>query len=78
MQRNIAGAPALRVIARASESTLDTTFDGSPDSFARAPLNVLKLEQVLENVSASTLNEEDIRVVKQFLNDTKKKISENV
>lgn len=75
---SIAGASALRLIARATESTLDTTFDGSPESFAQAPLKIFKPEKLLENLGAGTLPEADIRVVKQFLNDTKKKISENV
>jgi hypothetical protein len=48
---SIPGAPGLKVIAGGDQSTFDMTFDGSPEAVARAPLNMDKLECVLEEIS---------------------------
>ena len=47
---SIPGAPGLQVIARVEGTALDMTFDGSPESYVRAPLNIDKLNNVLKNV----------------------------
>lgn len=63
---SIPGAPGLKVIAGGEQSTFDMTFDGSPEAIARAPLNMDKLECVLEKVRSgrnTELNAEDTNVL---------------
>jgi len=74
---SIPGAPGLRVIAGGDQSTFDMTLDGSPEAFARAPLNVDTLERVrekLENPDAE-LNAEDKGVLTQLILGTQKTIT---
>ena len=68
---SIPGVPRLRVIARSDDSTFDTTFDGSPESFARAPLSMMKLTEVhdklVEDGSATGLTDGDLNVLKRLI-----------
>lgn len=78
---SIPGAPGLRVIARSSDLTFDMTFDGSPESFARAPLNMMKLDEVykslVENPSNHGMNEDHLNVVKQLILEKQENIVKN-
>ena len=79
---SIPGAPGLRVIARSSDSTFDMTFDGSPDSFARAPMNMMKLEEVykslVENPSNHAMNDDHLNVMKQLILEKQKDIEKSI
>ena len=78
---SIPGAPGLRVIARSSDLTFDVTFDGSPESFARAPLNMMKLDEVyksLENLSNHGMNDDQLNVVKQLVRAKQEEIMKSV
>ena len=79
---SIPGAPGLRVIARSSDSTFDMTFDGSPDSFARAPMNMMKLDEVYkslaENPSNHAMNDDHLNVVKQLILEKQKDIEKSI
>ena len=78
---SIPGAPGLRVIAQSSDSTFDVTFDGSPESFARAPLNMMKLDEVyksLENQSNHGMNDDQLNVMKQLVREKQEKIMKTV
>jgi hypothetical protein len=79
---SIPGAPGLRVIARSSDSTFDMTFDGSPDSFARAPMNMMKLDEVykslVENPSNHSMNDEHLNVMKQLILEKQKDIEKSI
>ena len=76
------GAPGLRVIARSSDSTFDMTFDGSPESFARAPMNYMTLDEVykslVENPSNHGMNDDHLNVLKQLVREKQKNIAENI
>jgi hypothetical protein len=79
---SIPGAPGLRVIARSSDSTFDMTFDGSPDSFARAPMNMMKLDEVykslVENPSNHAMNDDHLNVMKQLILEKQKDIEKSI
>jgi hypothetical protein len=78
---SIPGAPGLRVIAQSSDSTFDVTFDGSPESFARAPLNMMKLDEVyksLENPSNHGMNDDQLNVMKQLVREKQEEIMKTV
>ena len=79
---SIPGAPGLRVIAQSSDSTFDVTFDGSPESFARAPLNMMKLDEVykslVENPSNHSMNDEHLNVMKQLILEKQENITKNI
>jgi len=78
---SIPGAPGLKVIAGDDQSTFDMTFDGSPEAIARAPLNMDKLERVLEKVQNTQNTEfsaEDTNVLKQLILDAQKTITTKV
>jgi hypothetical protein len=76
---SIPGAPGLRVIAGGDQSTFDMTFDGSPEAIARAPLNMDKLERVLEKVRSAQQNTEfsaeDANILEQVILDAQKTIT---
>jgi len=79
---SIPGAPGLRVIARSGDSTFDMTFDGSPESFARAPMNMMKLEEVykslVENPSDHGMNDDHVNIMKQLILEKRKNIAKNI
>ena len=76
---SIPGAPGLRVIARSSDLTFDMTFDGSPESFARAPLNMMKLDEVYKSlVENPSMNEDHLNVVKQLILEKQENIVKNL
>ena len=79
---SIPGAPGLRVIAQSSDSTFDVTFDGSPESFARAPLNMMKLDEVykslVENPSNHAMNDDHLNVMKQLILEKQKDIEKSI
>jgi hypothetical protein len=76
---SIPGAPGLRVIAGGDQSTFDMTLDGSPEAIARAPLNMDKLERVLEKVRSAQQNTEfsaeDANILEQVILDAQKTIT---
>mmetsp|Transcript_2961 Transcript_2961/g.10714 ORF Transcript_2961/g.10714 Transcript_2961/m.10714 type:complete len:112 (-) Transcript_2961:917-1252(-) len=79
---SIPGAPGLRVIARSNESSFYMTLDGSPESFARAPLNMMKLTEVYtsleENGSVRGICDEHLNVMKQLVREKQQEISKNI
>jgi hypothetical protein len=75
---SIPGAPGLRVLARSDESTFDMTFDGSPESFARAPLEMMKLNEVYDNLVENCTNDDHLNVMVQLINDAKQQIGDSV
>ena len=76
------GAPGLRLIARSNDSTFDMTFDGSPESFARVPLNMMKLTEVydklVENDGATGVTDGDLNVLKQLILDKQQELMKSV
>ena len=54
------------------------TFDGSPESFARAPLNMMKLDEVykslVENPSNHGMNDDHLNVMKQLILEKQEEI----
>lgn len=75
---SIPGAPGLRVIARSDNSTFNMSFDGSPESFARAPLNIETMKQVLENVNTVNIADADRNIINQVFQDAMAKITSKV
>ena len=79
---SIPGAPGLKVIAGGDQSTFDMTFDGSPEAIARAPVNMEKLERVLEKVRSGQQNNEfsaeDTNILEQVILDAQKKITDKL
>ena len=70
----------------ASENTMDVaddlafniSFDGSPESFARAPLNIETMKQVLENVNTVNFADADRNIINQVFQDAMAKITSKV
>ena len=77
---SIPGAPGLKVIAGGAQSTFDTTFDGSAEAIARAPLNMDILERVLGKVqnANSEFSAEDTGVLEQLILDKQKAITDKL
>ena len=75
---SIPGAPGLRVIARSDNSSFNMTFDGSPESFARAPLNIETMKQVLENVNTVNIADDDRNIINQVFQDAINTITRKV
>ena len=64
------------------QCTFDMTFDGSPEAIARAPVNMEKLERVLEKVRSGQQNNEfsaeDTNILEQVILDAQKKITDKL
>lgn len=76
---SIPGAPGLQVIARSNNSIFETTFDGSPESFARAPLNMMKLTEVYDKlVENDGVTDGDLSVLKQLILEKQEEITKSV
>ena len=57
------------MIARSDNSTFNMSFDGSLESFARAPLNIETMKQVLENVNTVNIADDDRNIINQVFQD---------
>ena len=57
------------MIARSDNSTFNMTFGGSPKTFARAPLNIETMKQVLENVNTVNIADDDRKIINQVFQD---------
>ena len=78
---SIPGAPGLKVIAGGDQSNFDMTFDGSSEAIARAPLNMDKLQRVLEKVRSgqnTELDAEDTNVLEQLIVGAQKTITQKI
>ena len=54
------------------------TFDGSPESFARAPVNYEKLTEVYNSLDDQGMNDNYRNVLKQLIHDKQQEIARGV